>query len=114
MNFWATWCVPCRTELPEFDAYYLSHRDAGLTMNAISMDDPSKTDAVRSLAASLHFPITMARNVRIPGRFRPTQLPLTLVFDRSGVLRFDSRKTPGRLDEKALARIVDPLLQSRY
>ena len=79
-------------------------------MLAVSMDDPSKAKAVRNVAAGYHFDVAMARDIRIPGRYRPIALPVTLVFDRSGALRFDSRGTPGLMTPALLSRIIDPLL----
>jgi cytochrome c biogenesis protein CcmG, thiol:disulfide interchange protein DsbE len=111
INFWATWCAPCRAEMPMLDNYYQTHRGSGLQLIAISMDDPGKGKAVSAVAAAYHFPVAMARDTRLAGVLRPTQLPVTLVFDRSGVLRFDSRRTTGSLmDAATLNRIVDPLL----
>lgn len=110
INFWATWCLPCRAEMPALDSYYQAHHAAGLEMVAISMDDPSKAQMVRSVAAALHVPVALARDARIPGAYRPSQLPVTLVFGRDGRLRFDSRRTPGLMTQAQLDRIADPLL----
>ncbi len=41
LAFWDTWCEPCKTELPHLDRIYRAHKDAGLSVFAISMDDPS-------------------------------------------------------------------------
>lgn len=114
VNFWATWCVPCRTELPAFDHYFREHRGEGLRLIAISMDDRSKARAVAALAQSFDFDIARIDAVRLPGRYRPAALPVTLIFDRAGALRFDSRRArTGPLDAAALDRIVGPLLAER-
>lgn len=113
VNFWATWCLPCRAEMPALDAYYLRHHGEGLDMLAISMDDPSKGRQVREVAAGYHFSVALVRDVRFSSRYRPTQLPVTLLFDRDGVLRYDSRKAAGLMTEALLDRITGPLLASR-
>jgi len=111
INFWATWCAPCQAEMPVLDAYYLAHRDSGLALMAISMDDSGKQKAVRKLAGMFHFPVALARDAKLPSTYRPTQLPATLVFDRRGVLRFDSRHTKApALDSPALDNLIGPLL----
>ena len=110
VNFWATWCLPCRAEMPALDSYFQAHRATGLEMIAISMDDPGKTAAVKQVAASLHMSVAMARDARIATTYRPSQLPVTLVFGRDGRLRFDSRQSPGLMTQAQLDRIVGPLL----
>ena len=114
VNFWATWCAPCRIEMPAFDAYYQAHRRDGLEVLAISMDDASKAEAVRVIAARFRFSVVMDRNAVFPTAYRPSRLPVTLIFDRKGGLRFDSRRgRDDRLDGAALDRIVGPLLAER-
>jgi len=110
VNMWATWCAPCRAEMPALDGYYQAHRTQGLRMLAISLDDASKAQVVRTVAASFHFPVALARAARLPPAYRPSQLPVTLVFGRDGRLRFDSRKTPGLMTTAQLDRVVGPLL----
>ena len=111
VNFWATWCAPCRAEMPAIDTYFQAHGREGLRVIAISMDDAGKARSAREIGARFHFPIALANGVRLPGSLRPTQLPMTIVFDRTGALRYDSRRErPGLLDAAALARIVGPLL----
>ena len=114
VNFWATWCAPCRIEMPTFDAYYQAHGRDDLQMLAISMDDANKVEAVRAIAARFRFAVVMDRNAAFPLAYRPSRRPVTLIFDRKGALRFDSRRGRNdRLDGAALDRTVGPLLAER-
>lgn len=111
LNFWATWCVPCRAELPAFDRYYRTNRSQGLRMLAISVDVPAKAREVRQASGAFAFDVASISQFKVPGAFRTTTLPRTLIFDRDGHLRWDSVKAKaGVLDEQTLGRIVGPLL----
>ena len=63
------------------------------------------------MALAYHFPIALLNDVTLPSAYRLAQIPVTLVFDRNGVLRFDGRRTKAPImDGPALDRIVGPLL----
>jgi cytochrome c biogenesis protein CcmG, thiol:disulfide interchange protein DsbE len=114
INYWATWCAPCRAELSAFDAYYLKHRNEGLAILAISMDNPAKLKAVKAIASKHQFSVAMSRDAKVSGVPEPSVLPVTLAFDRGGLLRFDSRSAhTGAMDLTALDRNIGPLLAER-
>ena len=112
INFWATWCAPCRAEMPAFEAWLAAHPNSGVRMIAISMDDGAKRKLVQRAAAGFQFPVALARDVKLPRGWQPSGLPVTLVFDRTGSLAFDSRNTPsGLVDQGTLDRVMKPLLR---
>jgi thiol-disulfide isomerase/thioredoxin len=113
INFWATWCAPCRAEMPALDAYYRKHRDEGLVVLALSMDDPGSEEKVRGVMKSFSFPAALGPQSDFKGYMRIWRLPLTFVVDRSGKLaKVDWFGDPG-IDDASLERIVTPLLAAR-
>lgn len=113
INFWATWCAPCRAEMPAIDAYYRKHRDEGLAVLAVSMDDPGAEEKVRSVMKAFSFPAALGPQSDFKGYERIWRLPLTFVVDRGGVLRIvDWYGDPG-IDEALLESRITPLLQAR-
>lgn len=86
LNFWASWCSPCRKEMPALQLLYRKYKDKGLTIIGISVDDSA--DAVRKFLASLvvQYPILMFTPVleRLLGP--ADAVPKTLIFDRTGKL----------------------------
>ena len=113
VNFWATWCAPCRAEMPALDAYYRKHRDEGLVVLAVSMDDPKDEAKVRQAMKPFAFDAAFGPKSDLKGYERIWRLPLTFVIDRSGTLRkMDWYGDPG-LDEEALEKAVTPLLAAR-
>jgi peroxiredoxin len=113
VNLWATWCAPCREEMPALDAYYRQHRDQGLVMIALSMDDPKDEAKVRELAKLYSFPVGLAHDAEIHGYGRIWRLPTSFVVDRNGVLRVNQWYSEHGLDEQLLEQTVTPLLSAR-
>ncbi len=112
VNFWATWCAPCRIEMPVLDAYYRKHQAQGLAMLAISMDQGVSTGKLQQVIGKFAFPVARVDDVKMPRRDIPTALPVTRVYDRTGRLVF-ATKGDGRstLDMATLERVVTPLLR---
>lgn len=113
LNFWASWCTHCRTEMPALDAYYRAHRAEGLEMIAISIEDRADLAKVKGVMKDFSFPAALASDAQTEGYGRPWRLPITFVIDRRGVLRFGGLKFAKVLDLATLEKIVTPLLQDR-
>ena len=111
LNFWATWCVPCRAEMPALDTYYQKHRSEGLEIVAISMDDPKDESKVREVMRGFTFPGALVREVNVKGYGRIWRIPLTFVVDRRGILRRDGWYGDAGLDLQLLEKTVTPLLR---
>lgn len=113
LNFWATWCEPCRAELPAFEQVYAAHRGEGLTMLAVSMDDPELRARVAKVAADFSFPVATVSDTQAAGYGRIWRLPITFVIDREGRLRVDGGSGQRRAyDRPALERELEPLLHA--
>jgi peroxiredoxin len=110
LNFWATWCAPCRKELPMFESVYQAERGRGLEVVAISLDDPAALEDVHALASGLSFSIALAHDA-IRNDFKtPDALPLTYVIDARGIIRARFAPTRAGLTKDAVIAAVQPLL----
>ena len=104
LNYWATWCAPCRQELPLLDAYYALQQRHGLRVFAAMTEDSRPLSKMKPLFAALH--ITPVR--RMTGPYRDiTGLPTNYVIDRAGRVRY-ARAGAFTLDD--LNRVIVPLL----
>lgn len=113
VTFWATWCDPCREELPLLSHYAQAHANEGLVVLGFSLDDPEQLAQVRSVASGLSFPVGLLGDPHVPGYGRIWHLPVSFTIDRNGRLADNGWKdkqpawTAERLDQ-----VVTPLLGS--
>ncbi len=111
VNYWATWCAPCRAEMPVLDAYYRKHHAQGLEMVAISLDNGASKSKLRQVTRDFAFPVARIDDVKMPRKDIPKALPVTRIYDSSGELVY-ATKGNGRstIDAATLKRVVSPLL----
>ena len=93
LNVWATWCHPCRTEIPELRAIHAKYQAQGLELIGVSVDTDGTDDAIRSFMHDFQmtFPIWRDPDERVSTKFLVVGVPATFLIDRKGVLRW--RKT---------------------
>jgi peroxiredoxin len=84
VNFWATWCPPCREEMPAMERLYQQHKDQGLTMLAISIDADPKAVGPFLTEHKLSFPVGLDPKMEVANGYGVRALPSTFIVDRDG------------------------------
>ncbi|MBC7349266.1 MAG: TlpA family protein disulfide reductase [Candidatus Aminicenantes bacterium] len=107
VNFWATWCPPCRAEIPDFIEAYSELKDRGLVMLGFSVDDLPAADLKAFVnKAGMNYPVALVGQ-EIVAAFKPGQyIPTSIFIDKNGQLRY---KHVGRLTKTDLLKIFEAL-----
>jgi thiol-disulfide isomerase/thioredoxin len=91
INFWASWCGPCRQEFPALDQIYAKYRPMGFTLVAINVES-EKADAEKFLGATpVSFPILFDPDNAVSGQYGVSAMPTTVLVDRQGRVRWQHR-----------------------
>jgi len=88
INFWATWCAPCRQELPLLNRLHEQYRKAGFRLLGVNIDD--RPDAARAMAKNLgiSFPVLFDSEKRVSRLYDVNAMPSTVLIDRDGKVRY--------------------------
>lgn len=108
VNNWATWCPPCREEMPEFKAYYNKYKDQGFQVVAIEAGEPEAEVRNFVEGAGLDFVILLDPENKSLITFQNNSLPNSFVIDRKGNLRL---AWLGAINGPTLEKYVTPLLK---
>lgn len=113
LNVWATWCPPCRKEIPVLQALHEAHAERGLRVVGVSVDAAGEAEAVRRFVDSygVTFDIWLDPSERVSSTFRTSGVPTTLLIDRDGRLVW-RHLGPVTADDPEMHRVIEETLAS--
>jgi thiol-disulfide isomerase/thioredoxin len=105
INWWATWCGPCKAEMPMMSAFHRRHKDEGLEIFGVTTEDSVPPYMLKQVSAVLSYPLV----IRFSGDGYPilSGVPTSYVIDRHGVVRYAKA---GSFNEAEFNQIILPLL----
>ena len=106
LNFWATWCPPCRAEIPDFIEAYAQEKANGLEILGISLDSKGKAEVSAFVEKyKINYPVvleTKENTGKIVDDYQPGQfIPTTIIIDKTGRIR---HKQVGAVDKETLLK----------
>jgi len=112
LNFWASWCVPCRAEMRDIITAYNAHKDQGLAVLAIDLTDQEHRKDVRRFVDELRmpFPVLLDEKGKIRKRYALRGVPTSVFIDAQGVVRVVN---PGPITSEAIQHGLAEILPAR-
>ena len=111
VNFWASWCPPCRKEMPLLIAAYQKYRDARLEVIAINLSDQERAKDIREFVAefAMPFPVALDEKGKVWNRYGLIALPTTVFVGPDGLVRLvNSGPITEEILHRDLAAILSP------
>lgn len=100
LNFWATWCPPCKIEMPSIEELYQNNKDKNFEIVAVSLDSKSAKKVKKFLRKNgYNFPVYYDGNGALTKKFLVRSMPLTYIVDSSGIIVY---KQSGAIDWSGL------------
>ena len=88
VNFWATWCGPCRQEMPHLNKLYDKYRDSGFVLLGVNIDDDAAKATELAGKLGLKFPVLLDTDKTVSRLYDLGSMPATVLIDREGRVRY--------------------------
>ncbi len=88
VNFWATWCGPCKQEMPHLNRLYGRYQASGFTLLGVNVDDDPRQAMAFAARMGLKFPVLLDADKAVIKRYDMGSMPATVLIDRDGRVRF--------------------------
>lgn len=87
VNFWASWCAPCKVEMPHLNRLADKYRDTGVVLLAVNVDDDPKKAAAEARKLGINFPVLLDTAKIASKAYKLEAMPTTVLVDRDGRVR---------------------------
>ncbi len=91
VNFWATWCGPCRQEMPQLDRLYQKYKSSGFVLLGVNVDDDTRKAAEVAGKLGVSFPVLLDTDKAVSKLYELSTMPSTVIIDRDGMVRYVHR-----------------------
>jgi peroxiredoxin len=91
INFWATWCGPCREEMPQLKRLHDKYQAAGFTLLGVNVDEDPRQASALAQKLALGFPVLFDADKQVSKTYDLSAMPSTVLIDRDGKVRFVHR-----------------------
>jgi peroxiredoxin len=88
VNFWASWCGPCKVEMPHLNKLHDKYRAAGVTLLGVNVDEDVRTAQSASAKLAVRFPVLHDADKLVSKRYDLQSMPATVLIDRDGRVRY--------------------------
>jgi peroxiredoxin len=105
INFWATWCGPCRQEMPLLDDLYGRYQRVGFNLLGVNIDEDSRRAMQMVQELGVNFPVLFDENKEVSKLYEVAAMPMTILVDREGIVRHVHHGYKPGYEEKYLTEI---------
>jgi peroxiredoxin len=105
INFWATWCGPCRQEMPLLDDLYGRYQRVGFNLLGVNIDEDSRRAMQMVQELGVNFPVLFDENKEVSKLYEVEAMPVTILVDREGIVRHIHHGYKPGYEEKYLTEI---------
>ncbi len=113
VDFWASWCIPCKNSMPHIIELYNNRADSSFTVIAVNVDEEKSkiNEFANSINVTFPFPVIFDKESKLPAMYNVEGMPTTIIIDKEGVIRFKDTGFTSDVKEKMDIKIKELLLK---